>query len=90
MIDKADPTKYTKEELSVFANGIAALANRVIKQWQLDGSPKNAEQSIELWKKISDKACALKGEYSDNKATLNMSHANRVSLSIKTGYFGGD
>ena len=68
--DKANPSTYTNDELTVYANGVAALANRVIKQWQLDGSPKIAIDSIEIWEKIADLACSLHGEYADKRQSI--------------------
>ena len=68
--DKANPSTYTNDELTVYANGVAALANRVIKQWQLDGSPKIAMESIEIWEKIADLACSLHGEYIDKRQSI--------------------
>lgn len=49
---KAEEDEYTKEELTVFSNGPAALAAAVIKQWQADGSPKSSESVINMWKNI--------------------------------------
>ena len=46
--DKDKP--WTKQELTVYANGTLALAKAVIEQWKKDGCPKRDEQAIEYWK----------------------------------------
>lgn len=43
---------WTKQELTVYANGTIALAKAVIKQWEKDGRPKRDEQAIQYWKGI--------------------------------------
>lgn len=43
---------WTKQELTVYANGTIALAKAVIKQWEKDGRPKRDEQAIQYWKEI--------------------------------------
>lgn len=48
--DKDKP--WTKQELTVYANGTLALAKAVIEQWKKDGCPKRDEQAIQYWKGI--------------------------------------
>lgn len=67
MIDKHNPEEYTRDELCVYANGVAAVAQRVIKQWELDGRPKNCIKMIEAWKRIGDEALALKDHHTISK-----------------------
>lgn len=43
---------WTKQELTVYANGTIALAKAVIKQWEKDGRPKRDEQAIQYWKGV--------------------------------------
>ena len=47
---------YTKQELTVFKNTVAALAAAVIKQWEKDGCPKKDEQTIKAWKGVLEEA----------------------------------
>lgn len=47
---------YTKQELTVFKNTVAALAAAVIKQWEKDGCPKKDEQTIKAWKAVLQEA----------------------------------
>ena len=47
---------WTKRELSMFKNGIAALAAAVIRQWELDGCPSRDEQVIKEWRGIYNAA----------------------------------
>ena len=48
--DKDKP--WTKQELTVYANGTLALAKAVIEQWKKDGCPKRDEQAIQYWKGV--------------------------------------
>lgn len=48
--------KYTKAELTVFKNTVAALAAAVIKQWKLDGCPEQDKPVIEAWKAVLEEA----------------------------------
>lgn len=48
--DKDKP--WTKQELTVYANGTLALAKAVIEQWKKDGCPKRDEQAIKYWKGV--------------------------------------
>ena len=48
--DKDKP--WTKQELTVYANGTLALANAVTEQWKKDGCPKRDEQAIQYWKGV--------------------------------------
>ena len=43
---------WTKQELTVYANGTLALAKAVIEQWKKDGCPKRDEQAIKYWKGV--------------------------------------
>ena len=55
MTGKSDKP-WTKKELSLFKNGIAALAAAVIRQWELDGCPERDEQVVKEWKGIFNAA----------------------------------
>lgn len=48
--------KYTKTELMVFKNTVAALAAAVIKQWKEDGCPEQDKPVIEAWKAVLQEA----------------------------------
>lgn len=47
---------YTKEELTVFKNTVAALAAAVIKQWKKDGCPKKDKDTIKAWQAVLEEA----------------------------------
>lgn len=49
---KSQDKPWTKQELTVYTNGILALAKAVIEQWKKDGCPKRDEQVIEYWKEV--------------------------------------
>lgn len=44
-----DDEKWSREELSVFKDGIAALSAAVYKQWVKDGKPDADRKGIEPW-----------------------------------------
>ena len=48
--------KYTKAELTVFKNTVAALAAAVIKQWKLDGCPEQDKEIIKAWQAVLEEA----------------------------------
>lgn len=48
--------KYTKAELTVFKNTVAALAAAVIKQWKLDGCPEQDREIIKAWEAVLQEA----------------------------------
>lgn len=48
--------KYTKAELTVFKNTVAALAAAVIKQWKLDGEPEQDKEIIKAWQAVLEEA----------------------------------
>lgn len=45
-------TEYTKEELTVYAHGMKALARAVCKQWIKDGAPERDLPGIRPWLKL--------------------------------------
>lgn len=49
---KLQDKPWTKQELTVYANGTLALAKAVIEQWKKDGCPKRDEQAINYWKEV--------------------------------------
>lgn len=49
---KSQDKPWTKQELTVYANGTLALAKAVIEQWKKDGCPKRDEQAIQYWKGV--------------------------------------
>ena len=55
-----DPSKYTKQELTVFSNSVAALAAAVIKQWKDDGCPEQDRPIIQAWQAVLDAAKEVK------------------------------
>lgn len=48
--------KYTKAELTVFKNTLAALAAAVIRQWKEDGCPEQDKPVIEAWEAVLQEA----------------------------------
>ena len=48
--DKSKP--WTRQELTVHANGTLALAEAVVEQWKKDGCPKKDTQAIQYWKGV--------------------------------------
>jgi hypothetical protein len=47
-----DRNQWTKRELTVYKNGTLELAKAVVRQWQLDGCPKQDLKAIEYWKGV--------------------------------------
>lgn len=43
--------KYTKQELQLHKNAVAAIASAVLQQWKADGCPEN-DYSIKIWKGV--------------------------------------
>lgn len=52
--------EWTKRELEMYGNPVAALAAAVVRQWKLDGSPESGREAAELWEKVYDEAVSLK------------------------------
>lgn len=55
-----DESEWTREELTVYTEPIAALAISVIKQWVIDGKPESGKAAIDEWFKILNEANKLK------------------------------
>ena len=47
---------WTKRELTIAKNPIAALAKAVIWQWHLDGEPEADREAINYWEKVLENA----------------------------------
>ena len=48
--------QWTRDEMRVHKNGIAALAAAVIKQWHLDGEPESDSSAIRAWKSVLEQS----------------------------------
>lgn len=51
--------KWTKNELQLWKNPVAALAAAVIRQWHEDGEPESSKEVIASWAAIYDEAISL-------------------------------
>ena len=60
-----DESEWTREELTVYTEPIAALAKAVIKQWVIDGKPAAGKPAIDEWFKVLNEVSELK-EKGDN------------------------
>ena len=59
---KNDGGKWTKNELQLWKNPVAALAAAVIRQWHEDGEPESSKEVIGAWAAIYDEAMSLKAK----------------------------
>jgi len=48
---ESDKQEYTKQEMQLYTNAVAAIASAVLQQWKADGCPED-DYSIKIWKGV--------------------------------------
>jgi len=48
---ESDKQGYTKQEMQLYTNAVAAIASAVLQQWKADGCPED-DYSIKIWKGV--------------------------------------